>query len=171
MATSLSSNDSASVGQVNSHVATTVTARDRDAPMNGLLWIDPASGRLHRAEMAVRIISARDAAGRHFVARVTVTFGSATGMPVWVPLTMTEDCQAVGGSGGYSSRRARRLTARTAVSASKRGINSHRSESDALASRTGGVPHTRASARLWIAIATSRADSKAPCIHELMFVM
>ena len=29
----------------------------------------------------------------------------------------------------------------------------------------------RATARVWIAIATSRADSKAPFIHELMFVM
>jgi hypothetical protein len=75
---------------------------DRDAPISGLLWIDPGSGRLHRAEMAVRVVTARDAAGRHFVARVTVTFGPVTGMPMWVPLTMTEEYQAVGGSGGYT---------------------------------------------------------------------
>jgi hypothetical protein len=31
--------------------------------------------------------------------------------------------------------------------------------------------HLRVAARLWIAAAASRADSNAPCIHELMSVM
>jgi hypothetical protein len=33
------------------------------------------------------------------------------------------------------------------------------------------APQLRVGARAWIAAATSRADSNAPCIHELMFVM
>ena len=62
-----------------------------DEPAEGRIWVDPGSGRLHRADISVRS-TAPDM--KSFRARLSVVFREDARLRLWVPARMTERYEA-----------------------------------------------------------------------------
>jgi hypothetical protein len=65
-----------------------------DAPAKGRAWIDPATGRLMRAEAAVHAPGGAVRTG-DFTGTVNVTFANESRLGFWVPAAMTETYETV----------------------------------------------------------------------------
>jgi hypothetical protein len=83
------------------------TSQGEDEPAEGRVWVDPASGRLHRADITIRSTAA---AMRSFRASLSVIFQEDARLHLWVPAKMTERYEAaefdeVGGEATYSDYR------------------------------------------------------------------
>lgn len=83
------------------------TAQGDDEPGEGRIWVDPASGRLHRADVSFRSPAADT---KSFRARLSVTFREDARLHLWVPAKMTErydgsDFDAMTGEATYSDYR------------------------------------------------------------------
>ena len=62
---------------------TIVRSADGDLPATGRVWIEPESGRVLKTEMSI--------ASRRSGAKITVTYGAAPEVTMWVPVVMTEE--------------------------------------------------------------------------------
>jgi len=84
---------------------TLIRSGTADAPASGRFWIDPANGRIVRSQLR--------AAPSKVNATVTVTYGSAPKIDVWVPVSMNESYRGTSGetiSGSASYRNFRRFS-------------------------------------------------------------
>jgi hypothetical protein len=83
------------------------SSRGDDEPSEGRLWVDPVSGRLHRADITFR----NSAPGmRSFRASLSLTFQEDLRLHMWVPAKMVERYESanidfVGGEATYSDYR------------------------------------------------------------------
>jgi hypothetical protein len=90
------------------HTPTLVrTSQGEDEPAEGRVWVDPASGRLHRADITIRSTAP---AMRSFRASLSVIFQEDARLHLWVPAKMTEryeaaDIDYVGGEATYADYR------------------------------------------------------------------
>ena len=91
-----------------------------NAPAKGRAWLDPATGRLMRAEAAVRAPGGAVRTG-DFIGTVTVTFGNESRLGFWVPTAMTETYETTtftmvaSGEATYSNYRQFTVDARVIV--------------------------------------------------------
>ena len=83
------------------------TTEGDDEPSEGRIWVDPVSGRLHRADVSFRSTAADM---KSFRARLSVVFREDARLHLWVPVKMTEryegsDIDEMTGEATYSDYR------------------------------------------------------------------
>lgn len=66
------------------------TTKNADLPVTGELWVDPSSGRLLRADIAIRFTVIGRGGGRIIRGSVSVTFKEVPELQLWLPDRMTE---------------------------------------------------------------------------------
>ena len=66
------------------------TVNNADLPATGELWVDPSSGRLLRADVAIQFTVAGRSGGRIIRGSVSLTFKDVPELQLWLPARMTE---------------------------------------------------------------------------------
>ncbi len=73
------------------------TPNGRHVPSTGEFWVDPATGRLMRVDVILRLSGLLTMPGRSFAATVKVMFGAEPVLDLWVPVRMLEEYVAANG--------------------------------------------------------------------------